>query len=157
MTAPSVDGITWDENTTSRFKILERPFRSPGKCSCCGAVDRPVVDFGFNLNRYGAVMLCVTCVSEAAERIGMVRPEDHEAEKLQTGQSVEDYLNEHNLKVVTNELYDSLARTVGYFSADRALNLHSLSPVGSENLQGVLDFDADEPRTDDQVPDDFKL
>jgi len=66
------------------------------------------VDFGANVNFYGAIYMCVTCVSEAGERIGMVRPENYAADTLQAGQSVTDYLQEHELKVISNELYDAL-------------------------------------------------
>lgn len=112
MTAPSVPN-----NVTSRFSVLERPTLSPGKCAVCGAVDREVVSFGLNIQRYGAIMLCVTCVCEAADRVGMVRPELLEENKVQTGQSIEGYLMQRNLKVITYELYDSLTSLVGRFSA----------------------------------------
>lgn len=48
-----------------RFKFLERPAALPGKCACCGAVDKPVLDFGMDLDFYGAVYLCVECLGEA--------------------------------------------------------------------------------------------
>lgn len=108
MTAPAVD-----TNVASRFKVLERPNLSPGKCAVCGAVDRAVVDFGLNVWRFGQVMLCVTCVCEAAERVGMIRPETLEKDTLQSGQSVEDYLSAHGLRVVTNELHHALIALVG--------------------------------------------
>lgn len=48
-----------------RFKFLERPASLPGKCACCGAVTKPVIDFGFDLDFYGVVYLCVDCLGEA--------------------------------------------------------------------------------------------
>ena len=48
-----------------RFKMLERPVALPGKCACCGAVNKPVLDFNFDLDFYGAVYLCVECLGEA--------------------------------------------------------------------------------------------
>ncbi len=48
-----------------RFKMLERPASLPGKCACCGAVNKPVLDFNFDLDFYGAVYLCVDCLGEA--------------------------------------------------------------------------------------------
>lgn len=120
-TAPSVD-----ENVTSRFKVLETPNPSPGHCAVCGAVDRPVVDFGLNLQRYGAVMLCEFCVCEAAERFGMVRPETLEENTMQTGQSIQGYLMQLNAKVITRELYDSLSSAFDRFSNDTLLHFSSV-------------------------------
>jgi hypothetical protein len=85
-----------------------------------------VVDFGLNLQRYGAVMLCEFCVCEAAERFGMVRPETLENSSLRTGQSVEDYLMQRNLKVVTYELYDSILSVISRFSAHPAIHFSSM-------------------------------
>ena len=48
-----------------RFRYLERPAALPGKCACCGSVDKPVIDFGFDLDFYGVVYLCVSCLGEA--------------------------------------------------------------------------------------------
>ena len=50
-----------------RFRYLQRPAVSPGCCKVCGAVDRPVVDFGLQDEFDGATYICVTCVSEAYE------------------------------------------------------------------------------------------
>lgn len=109
MTVPSVD------NVNSRFKLIDEPNIMPGKCAVCGGVRGPVVDFGLNIQFYGAVFLCVPCVSEAGDRIGMIRPEINVAENLQTGQSVEDFLTAHNLKVIPNELYDLLTGLVASY------------------------------------------
>ena len=50
-----------------RFKYSERPMASPGKCAVCGAVDKPVIDFGMDLDFYGAVLMCTECIRTAAE------------------------------------------------------------------------------------------
>lgn len=48
-----------------RFTVSEKPLVAPGKCACCGAVDRPVVDFKFDVEFYGTVLLCGDCIREA--------------------------------------------------------------------------------------------
>lgn len=55
-----------------RFKFLERPAVAPGKCAVCGSVERPVIDFGFDVDYYGTVYICVTCLTEAAGIAGIV-------------------------------------------------------------------------------------
>jgi hypothetical protein len=55
-----------------RFKLLDRPAALPGKCAVCGAVDKPVVDIGLDLDFYGVVYFCVECMKAAAEILGMV-------------------------------------------------------------------------------------
>lgn len=42
-----------------RFKYLERPAALPGKCAVCGRVDVPVLDFGLDVDYFGAVYICV--------------------------------------------------------------------------------------------------
>lgn len=58
-----------------RFKFLERPNVAPGKCACCGSVERPVVDFNFDLDFYGVVYLCTDCLREAADIAGITSTE----------------------------------------------------------------------------------
>lgn len=57
---------------SSRFQMLERPTIYPGACACCGAVDRPVVYFGVQIEYeregYGALLLCVFCCKQAASK-----------------------------------------------------------------------------------------
>lgn len=55
-----------------RFKLLSRPVAAPGKCAVCGAVNRAVIDFNFDLDYYGAVYFCVECLKAAAEILGLV-------------------------------------------------------------------------------------
>lgn len=55
-----------------RFQYSDRPNVLPGKCAVCGSVERPVIDFGMQLDFYGAVLLCTTCILEAASLIAKV-------------------------------------------------------------------------------------
>ncbi len=58
-----------------RFKFLERPAVAPGKCAICGSVERPVLDFGLDLDFYGCVYFCVHCLREAASVAGILGDE----------------------------------------------------------------------------------
>lgn len=151
MTAPFVD-----ENVSSRFKVLERPTLSPGKCAVCGAVDREVVDFGLNVMRYGAVMLCVTCLREAAGRIGMYTPEAFDAESLQTGQSVQDYLDANNLKVISNGLHSAIFDFVARCATEPSSVFDGISDFVDGSASQVpssnVEFDLGESGSDAESP-----
>lgn len=57
----------------SRFSISANPNVAPGFCAVCrnpGGDGRWFVDFGFNLDWYGAVYFCSECVRELATGIG---------------------------------------------------------------------------------------
>jgi len=105
-------------------------------------------------------MLCEDCVCEAAERFGMVRPAELEDATLQTGQSVEEYLTLHNLKVVTNELYDAFSVAFGVFSTVSLPDFSdyadsSVGPVaeGTEEVRGQLQLVFADGESDDSKPD----
>lgn len=52
---------------SDRFHIIpENRLPSPAKCWCCGATKRPCVDWGSDVQYMGAVLLCITCLAEAA-------------------------------------------------------------------------------------------
>lgn len=63
-----------------RFKVSEKPLVAPGKCACCGAVDKPVVDFGFDVEFYGTVLLCGDCITEALSLLTAVFPVSSESQ-----------------------------------------------------------------------------
>lgn len=72
------------ENVQSRFTVLDRPTESPGRCLVCGAVNRPVVDFGVDIDwadlGFGRAYLCITCILQAASKF-----DNPETEKFSRG------------------------------------------------------------------------
>ena len=42
----------------------------PATCVSCGSVDRDCLDFGVNVDRFGAVLLCTSCVNYAVLEYG---------------------------------------------------------------------------------------
>lgn len=52
----------------------------PAKCWCCGSSSRPCVDWGADIAFQGAVLLCITCLAEAATLLET--PVDHEKDLL---------------------------------------------------------------------------
>lgn len=62
-------------DVNSRFRVLDAPIVAPGKCAVCGSSsteDRKYVDFGFQLDWFGAIYLCTICLTEAALSIDLV-------------------------------------------------------------------------------------
>lgn len=62
------------------FIIPPERLPSPAKCWCCGATKRPCVDWGADIAYMGAVLLCITCLAEAATLLPA--SPDHEKESL---------------------------------------------------------------------------
>lgn len=59
----------------SRFSLHENPNVAPGICAVCrnsGGDGRVFVDFGLQLDWYGAVYFCSECIRELCEAIGFV-------------------------------------------------------------------------------------
>ncbi len=59
----------------SRIKVLETPILAPGTCSLCGSAGdgkRTFIDFGKQLDWYGAVYFCSECICEASLAIGYI-------------------------------------------------------------------------------------
>lgn len=61
-----------ESQINGRFRLLDKPVAMPGKCSVCGSVEREVLDFGLDVEFYGAVVICVSCLTEAAGLLDMV-------------------------------------------------------------------------------------
>lgn len=101
---------------TSRFQLLDRPVAHPGKCCVCGATDRECVDFGMDLEDYGAVYFCTSCLREVGLIVGLIHPDVYEQAKLEAGQSVEEYLSAHEKVAVTHEFYELCHNLVSGFS-----------------------------------------
>jgi hypothetical protein len=54
----------------SRLKVLDNPVLAPGVCflnGCVGDGNRKFIDFGRNIEWYGAVYICTQCIVEVVE------------------------------------------------------------------------------------------
>lgn len=120
--------------TSSRFKVLERPFVAPGKCAVCGAVDKPVVDFGFDLDWYGVVYFCLDCMTEISKTIGMVHSSELEAYEGKFEQSLQKYLTQHDYALVTNEFLVDAVHSFDRLSALAVSILPDISVLDSDEL-----------------------
>lgn len=111
---------------TSRFTLLPTPVVSPGKCAVCGAVDMPVVDFGATIEFYGAVLLCSSCLCEAASGVGMVAESLLTEAREELAQSFDSQLETRNLVAVSHDFIYALSGILTSVS-DYVLPAHNRS------------------------------
>ena len=67
-----------------QFQIFERAIHVPHECAVCktqGAVENPVIDLEVQIDFYGMVYLCSSCVANIANHFGHIPPKH--AEELQ--------------------------------------------------------------------------
>lgn len=95
---------------TSRFHMVEKPVAHPGKCIVCGAVDRACIDFGMDIDDYGAVYFCFDCMREGGLAAGLIHPDVYTHDTLGAKQLLHTYLYEHNMRVVSSEFMDNFNR-----------------------------------------------
>jgi len=80
----------------SRFQVLEQPLSAPAKCAFCGIGHndegrRLFIDTSLDLDFYGVVYMCSTCLNEIAESLGYISNDKWDGLRLKT-----QYLNEEN-------------------------------------------------------------
>ena len=100
----------------SRFHLLPLPSITPGKCAVCGSVERPVIDFMLNIDFYGAVLICTTCMSEAAQLLGMVPPEIHSKATEGLALHLTELLDLNEMVGVPRERYNDIVVAVSGLS-----------------------------------------
>lgn len=65
----------------SRIQLLDRPKAAPGHCAICGFAGgfesdgRKFIDWGWDIDFYGAVIICSLCVENIANLLGFASPE----------------------------------------------------------------------------------
>lgn len=101
----------------TRFQILDRPLRHPGKCAVCGSATKPVVDMGITIPGYGVAYFCVEDIIDLGSAVGMVSESEVSELRLAAEQSFFEYLKTHNLKVVSDEWYYTVSSALSSLSA----------------------------------------
>lgn len=118
----------------SRFKVLSHPAVAPGKCIICGAVNRPVVDFGMSVTGYGAIYFCCFCISEAAQPFGMVPATELADNEKATDAIVSDYLARNNYSVVKNDRAAIIGSMLSDLSAAIGLGSDSIFATPTDSI-----------------------
>lgn len=134
----------------ARFQLLSSPLVIPGKCAVCGSPSRPVVDFGMTLEFYGAVYLCVVCLTEAGRVINMVTAEEFTQAEADSSRSFAEQLNAREMRVISNEQYDTLTLALGMLhDAVLSANSSDLTVVAGETSEtGPTLFDSSKEYND---------
>lgn len=127
------------EDIQSRFTVLERPSGNPGSCLVCGSVDRPVVDFGvevdFENTGYGRAYFCVTCIKQAASKFPDSEIEDSTQRRIDAAVA--------DAKI---ELSNGIVNLITAFSP--SLNVHSDDGVSVVAEQEPNQNDSSDPSDD---------
>lgn len=146
----------------SRIQVLDAPIAAPGVCSMCGSAGgdgRKFLDYGKQLDWYGAVYFCSECIKEFAQAADFIPVEafNSQAIELANLQITYDQLVRRN-KVMENALRNVLGR-----NSDPVDDLVSSAMATVEESNAVvessrIDDDGDKETTESpsiQGSDDF--
>lgn len=125
-----------------RFQLLDKPIAAPGKCAVCGSVSRPVIDFNFNLDWYGAVYFCIECMQAAAKAIGLVSIKEYTALAQENADVIIKFCEENSFVIVTREQYEQYKSFIGFLATSVSAIANSF-PVPVEAI--------DEPQRADRA------
>ena len=127
-----------ESQINGRFRIYDSPQAAPGKCSVCGSVERAVVDFGLDVDGYGAVVFCVECLKSAAQLLDMVPGRD-----LRVAQLVQRAHKQEIMEAgdITSEYTRRFSDLNAEFS-DRLRGVSSPAPIEVGTLDGSDDSSA---------------
>jgi hypothetical protein len=115
----------------SHVQLVDTPLQSPGTCVLCGVAGpcsdgRKFVDFGLQIEFYGAVVFCTSCIGSVATVAGFISSVEHEAMKLwATGFTKE----QEKLKEENRILKDALVALLGNSGFDAHTSTGNVLPV----------------------------
>lgn len=121
-----------------RFKAVDFPTALPGCCYTCRTHEGPFIDTDIQEDMYGAVYLCLQCLTEMAAEFGFTSPEVsdllkqqiklHEKKLLETGVMIAELKEENRgLKLAIAH------NTSGYDAGDVGQPVHDNEDDSSES------------------------
>lgn len=111
----------------ARVLVIDTPVAAPGVCSLCGTAGgdgRKFIDFGKQLDWYGAVYFCETCFTEMAEALGLIPVAKYD----------ELHLSYRALNIEHDKVVEKFGRLLGAF---RSLLDDESAPVPGPNSDPV--------------------
>lgn len=133
-----------------KYRILDVPDESPGKCGNCGASKndgRKYIDFGLHVDWYGAVHLCSHCLKDIAAAMGLF---ESLKEELQKANETND-----NVKLLQQQgarLHETVVSTFKEFEEFYAQLPSNSQPELVSAPDTNSDLDAEEPTTEPSEP-----
>jgi hypothetical protein len=107
----------------SRFVTTTSPGALPGQCRTCGsAVKLPMVDLGYSEDYYGAVYLCIECVTEIANEFGYISPKTFE-NNIRYTQELETKILDLEHSETLNKALLNLITEAGYVKANPDISI----------------------------------
>lgn len=135
--------------TVSKFQLIRGyPPAAPSKCVSCGAFSGDFIDFGFDIDYYGAVYFCRSCFTEGCYLFGYHSDEKMKLLAKELGESNSEVLR---LTIENEALKNALAATdlvSGVIDSIKSNNLPAVENVQSERT--------DPPSDDQQASGDAK-
>ena len=154
---------------TSKVQILESPRQLPGTCMLCGTSrtdDRQYIDIGKDIQFVGVVYFCTFCMTEIANRLGCLMPEQTKALEDELDAARQRILEFQTKDETLNAAIDTL-RDTGLFSGtdltavrrDRSVSNQQdkleldRNPEGNQLSIAQTDNDATESATEQRSDD----
>lgn len=140
----------------SRVQVLEAPRQLPGVCMLCGASrndDRKYVDIGKDIEFVGVIYFCTFCMTEIANTLGCLMPEQAKALEDELDAARQRILEFNEKDKILNGAIDAL-RSTGLFSGTDLTGVISSRPVDSVQDVPALSRNASGNKSESTKPTD---
>lgn len=143
-----MDVVIPELSGSRRFKAVEFPTALPGCCYTCRTHEGPFIDTGIQEDMFGAIYLCLKCISEMANEFNFATPRQVESlnrrlqkrfEETQFLKSQNEALKEENnglRMAVASSVNDYDVRNAGSGLSDNEDKLESDSESGTSESEG---------------------
>lgn len=136
---------------TSKVQILEAPRLLPGTCMLCGSSrtdDRQYIDIGKDIQFVGVIYFCTFCMTEIANALGCLMPEQAKALEDELDAARQRILEFNEKDQALNGAIDSLRNTGLFSGIDLTVVHRRFVPAESEATKSdVQDTARTEPAT----------
>jgi hypothetical protein len=142
---------------TSKIQILGAPIMPPGTCMLCGASrndDRDYIDMGKDIQFVGVIYFCTFCMTELANAIGCLMPEQAKALEDELDAARQRILEFETKDRTLNDAISSL-RGTGLFSGTdfSAVNPHAVMASKQDAPEFIVDTEGNEHTTSSSIDD----
>lgn len=134
-----------------RFRAVGFPTALPGNCYTCRTHEGPFIDTGIQEDMYGAIYLCLKCITEMAHEFGFTTPEESDLLKQKI----------KGLESTVNEFSDSNERLIEEnhglrMAVASSVNHHDVRDAGSDSSNDE-DIEQSDSQSGEAKSEDFDL